>query len=60
MQTTWKEVYILIKDWLDNGEEAFEDKYAEYLYLMKKEDDPDFKKVLDIILNIMDLLRERL
>ncbi len=61
MQTTWEEVYGLVKEWLENSDEEFEDKYLEFLYLMKKEDsDPDFKKALEFILNIMDLLRERL
>ena len=60
MLTTCEEVYGLVKEWLENSEEEFEDKYLEFLYLMKKEDsDPELKNALEFILNIMDLLRER-
>jgi hypothetical protein len=57
-KVTWDELYEFLKKLLSYGDDPFEDMYSELYEELKTVSDPQIKKNIETILQIMDVLRK--
>ena len=57
---SWSEAYKIIRVWIEYGYDAFEDEYSNIYEELQNSIDEKRKERLNMILNSMDLLREKM
>ena len=55
---TWQEIREIITEWIQYGDDPFEDNYASILEEYEKTTDEEQKKILKEVLALMDVLRK--
>ena len=56
---TWNELLKVLMVWLEYGDDPFEDEYSEVLEELNKSVDEKRKERIQLVLTIMDFLREK-
>ena len=57
---TWKELYELVMDWLEYGDDPFYDRKADLSDNMEEEKDERVKKNMEYALKLMDFLEDKM
>lgn len=55
---TWEKVQKILEEWMDYGDDPFDDQYAEYAYELSITTDPERAALLKKVLRLMDFLRK--
>lgn len=55
----WNEILKVLTVWLEYGDDVFEDEYSTILEELKNTIDEKRKARLNLVLNIMDVLRQK-
>jgi hypothetical protein len=55
----WNEILKVLTVWLEYGDDVFEDEYSTILEELKNTFDEKRRARLNVVLNIMDVLRQR-